>query len=136
MDARWGWFLALAALAVGWWSYGWQGLVLAVTLIVFWLLLQFSRTMRVLRDAAGAPLGRVPSAVMFQARLRRGLPLGHVIRLAGSLGRKAGGSAQETYIWADDSGASVRVSFDGGRCQAWQLVREAQNEEGSAEAGP
>jgi len=30
-----GWGLALAAVVVGWLSYGWQGLVLAVTVVVF-----------------------------------------------------------------------------------------------------
>lgn len=124
MDARLGWLLAAAALAVGWWSYGWRGLVLAATVIVFWLLLQFSRAMRVLRNAANAPVGVVPNAVMFHARLRGGMPLADVIRAAGSLGRKVAPREQETFAWRDGGGARVEVTFIDGRCQTWQLVRE------------
>ena len=55
MDARWGWALATLAVAVGWWQMGWMGVVLAITVTVFWLLLQFSRSLRVMRNAADAP---------------------------------------------------------------------------------
>ncbi|MFM7703598.1 MAG: hypothetical protein ACKO6D_01535, partial [Rubrivivax sp.] len=63
-----GWALAAGALATGWLSYGWAGLVLAVTCIVFWLLLQFSRAMRVMRMAASRPVGTVDSAVMLHSK--------------------------------------------------------------------
>ena len=43
-----GWGLAAIAVAIAWQKYGWQGVAFAVTLIVFWLLLQFSRAMRVM----------------------------------------------------------------------------------------
>jgi hypothetical protein len=122
MDARLGWLLAAAALVVGWWSYGWRGLVLAATVIVFWLLLQFSRTVRLLRDAAKAPMGHVPNAVMFHAKLKQGLALADVIRLAGSLGRRAG-DAPETFVWSDTGGASVEIEFVAGRSTAWRLLR-------------
>jgi hypothetical protein len=122
MDARLGWLLATTALAVGWWSYGWRGLVLAATVIVFWLLLQFSRAMRVLRNASNAPVGRVPSAVMFHARLRAGMPLADVIRAAGSLGRKTQ-DQPETFAWSDAGEVRVEVEFAAGRATAWQLHR-------------
>lgn len=129
MDARVGWLLALAALAVGWWSYGWRGIVLALTVITFWLLLQFSRTVRLLRQAAQAPIGHVNSAVMLHAKLRAGMPLADVIRLAGSLGRKTA-DAPETFVWTDAGDVSVEVVLDNGRCSRWQLLRP----EGSAAA--
>ena len=37
-----GWALAAAALLAGWLSYGWRGLVLALSVIAFWLLLGVS----------------------------------------------------------------------------------------------
>jgi hypothetical protein len=49
--------LAVAALGLGYTSYGWRGVVLAVTVVVFWLLLQFSRPC-----ACCAKPGRVPWA--------------------------------------------------------------------------
>jgi hypothetical protein len=122
VDARLGWLLAAAALGVGWWSYGWRGLVLATTVIMFWLLLQFSRAIRLLRQAANAPVGKVPNAVMLHARLRLGMPLADAIRIAGSLGRKTH-DAPETFSWSDEGGVRVEVEFVAGRCAAWRLHR-------------
>jgi hypothetical protein len=59
MDGRWGWLLATAAVAVGAWQWGWRGALLGLTVVVFWLLLQFSRSLRVLREAGAAPKGSV-----------------------------------------------------------------------------
>lgn len=123
MDARVGWLLAAAALGVGWWGYGWRGLVLALTMIVFWLLLQFSRALRVLRQAAGAPPGHVANAVMLHARLRAGLRLADVIRLTGSLGHRIENAPDETFAWSDAAGDRVEVDFSAGRCSRWRLVR-------------
>lgn len=122
MDARLGWLLAAAALGVGWWSYGWRGLVLAATVIVFWMLLQFSRTVRLLRQAAQAPVGHVDSAVMLQARLRVGQPLGDVIRAAGSLGRRVK-EHPETFAWTDRGDVRLEVEFVNGRSSVWRLER-------------
>ena len=125
MDARLGWLIAATAVAVGWWGYGWPGIVLAATVIVFWLLLQFSRTMRVLRQAATAPMGEVPNAVMFHAKLKRGLALADVIRIAGSLGRKTG-DAPETFCWSDRGDVRVEVEFVAGRSNVWRLHRPGE----------
>jgi hypothetical protein len=61
----------VAAVALGYVQYGWPGVVLAVSGIVFWLLLQFTRALRAMRTAGGAPVGHVASAVMLQAGSRR-----------------------------------------------------------------
>jgi hypothetical protein len=114
--------LALGALAAGWFAYGWQGVVLAVTVIVFWLLLQFSRTLRVLRGAANSPVGHVANAVMLNAKMREGLRLPAVIGLTGSLGRKVA-DEPETFAWSDVAGDEVRCEFVGGRCARWRLSR-------------
>ena len=117
-----GWLLAGLAFVAGWIGWGWRGLVLALTVVVFWMLLQFSRTLRVLRSAAQAPAGHVASAVMLQARLREGMALADVIKLCGSLGRKLG-DQPEAYAWADSGGARVEVEFVDGRCASWRLIR-------------
>ena len=87
MNAVWGWALALAALVAGGLQWGWPGVVLAITVIVFWLLLQFSRALRVMRQATGAPLGHVDSAVMLHTKLRTGMRLIDIIPLTRSLGQ-------------------------------------------------
>ena len=117
-----GWALAVAAVAVGYAGYGWRGVLLAVTVIVFWLLLQFSRALRVMRLAAQAPVGQVPSAVMLHAKLQPGMPLMAVIKFTRSLGRKVR-DEPETFAWRDESGAEVEIEFDGGRCKVWRLTR-------------
>ena len=81
-----GWSLAALAVALGHLQWGWRGVVLAVTVIVFWLLLQFGRALRVLRAAGQAPVGHVQSAVMLNAKLHPGLRLPQILALTRSLG--------------------------------------------------
>jgi hypothetical protein len=128
MNATVGWALAAAAVVAGWWAYGWRGIVLALTLVVFWLLLQFSRALRAMRMAAGRPVGSVDNAVMLHARLRKGMRLVDIIKLTRSLGRALGDDTapgRERYAWRDDAGDAVVVELTGGRCTGWQLERAA-----------
>jgi hypothetical protein len=122
-----GWALAAAALVAGWLAYGWRGLVLALSVIAFWLLLQFSRSLRVLRHAAQSPLGHVDSAAMFNAKLNVGLRLPDVIAMTRSLGRKVSatvGDGPEVFAWRDVGGDEVEATFVNGRCTHWQLRRD------------
>lgn len=111
----------------GWLSYGGPGVALALTIIVFWLLLQFSQALRTLRIASQRPVGLVPSAVMLNAKLHVGMRLPQVLRLTRSLGRpvqpEAGGT--EVWAWADEAGDEVQVTVNGGRVTQWQLQRGA-----------
>jgi hypothetical protein len=121
-----GWGLAVAAIAVGWASYGWPGVVLAITVIVFWLLLQFSRAMRVLRIAASNPVGHVPSAVMLNAKLKRDMKLPEVLVLTRSLGQRVAGDAEspsEIWAWTDPGGVTVQLTFMHGHLAQWDLQR-------------
>ncbi len=125
MDARLGWALAVAAVALGYLQYGWQGVLLALSVIVFWLLLQFTRALRAMRTAGGAPVGHVASAVMLQARLKTGMRLMDIILLTRSLGEKLADDP-ETFRWTDGSGAAVTVELVNGRCVRWALARPAE----------
>lgn len=117
-----GWALAVAAIAIGYVQWGWRGALMGITVVVFWLLLQFSRALRVMRMAAGAPKGTVASAVMLHARLKPGLHLTELLRLTGSLGEQVS-EAPEAYEWADAAGARVRVELQHGRVTTWALKR-------------
>ena len=119
-----GWGLAAAAVAVGYAGYGWPGVVLALGVVVFWLLLQFNRALRALRLASGRPVGQVPNAVMLHARLRTGLRLTQVLALTRSLGRRVADDP-ETFAWRDDGGDEVQVELHQGRVRAWRLQRGA-----------
>jgi hypothetical protein len=121
-----GWALAAVALAAGYVGYGWRGLVLALTVVAFWLLLQFSRALRTLRNAASAPVGSVANAVMFNAKLQRGQRLPDVLKLTGSLGRKLS-EEPEAWAWADGGGDEVQVTLVAGKVSDWRLVRAEQD---------
>jgi hypothetical protein len=45
-----------------------------------------------------------------------------VLRLTRSLGTSLGESP-ERWGWADPGGARVRLRFDGGKLQSWELIR-------------
>lgn len=122
MNAALGWGLAALALAAGWAGWGWPGVVLALSVIVFWVLLQLSRALRVLRQASARPVGHIANAVMLHARLRAGMRLPQVLRITRSLGRKLA-DEPETFAWADGAGDAVEVELRDGRVAAWRLRR-------------
>jgi hypothetical protein len=132
MNAVWGWALALTALVAGGLQWGWPGVVLAITVIVFWLLLQFSRALRVMRQATGAPVGHVDSAVMLHTKLRTGMRLIDIIPLTRSLGQAEqlqglqDAQALEIFTWTDAAGVAVRVELRAGRLQRWELQRPTE----------
>lgn len=123
MNPMLGWGLAALLLVSSWWAYGYQGVAVAVTAVVFWLLLTFNRTVRAMKNAAGRPIGHVDSAVMLHTRLQSGMTMLQVVALTRSLGQKSA-DGTERYTWTDPSSVSVRIDFDArGRCSGWQLVR-------------
>ena len=119
-----GWALAALAVAIGYVQWGWPGVALAITMIVFWLLLQFSRALRVLRNAGSAPVGQVPNAVMLHAKLQRGQRLPQILAFTKSLGTKLADDP-ETFEWRDAGGDAVRVELRGGKLERWTLRRAA-----------
>jgi uncharacterized protein (DUF58 family) len=124
-----GWSLAVLGIAAGYIGWGWPGVVLGITVLVFWLLLQFSRSLRVLKLAAGNPVGHVDSAVMLHSKLKTGMTLSQVLPLTRSLGTRLS-DAPERWGWADPGGARVSLEFDGGKLQSWTLTRDEAGSEG------
>lgn len=120
-----GWALAAALLALGWQAYGWRGLVAAGTATIFWLLLQFNRAVRVMKNAGQAPIGRVDSAVMLNAKLRPGMTMLQVVTLTRSLGRRLD-EAGDRWRWEDDGASHVSLSFARGRLVSFVLDRPAE----------
>ena len=114
--------LALLALILGGALLGWQGAIFAMTGIVFWLLLQMSRLMRLMKVAGAAPIGSVGNSVMLASKLHAGMKLVDLITLTGSLGAK---QAPETFIWRDAGGDTVEVKLVKGKLVEWRLVRAA-----------
>ena len=120
MNAWIGLALALAALVAGGALMGWQGIVFVTTGIVFWLLLQMSRLLRLMKAAGSAPMGSVANAVMLHSRLHAGMKLAELIGLTGSLGIK---TAPDTFVWRDEAGDAVEIVLAKGRLAEWRLTR-------------
>jgi hypothetical protein len=118
-----GWSLAALGIAAGYVGWGWPGVVLGVTVVVFWLLLQFSRSLRVLKRAAANPVGHVDSAVMLHSQLKAGMTLMQVLVLTRSLGTRLC-EEPERWGWADPGGAHLSLEFAAGKLHRWQLARD------------
>jgi hypothetical protein len=128
MNSKLGWLLVALAFAAGGWYHGWQGLLMAFTVTVFWLLLQFGRALGVMKNATEKPVGHVASAVMFQTKLLRHMTMLQVVGLTKSLGLKAvgaegGDSGNDTWRWEDSSGDNVVLTFSAGKLTTWVLQR-------------
>jgi len=125
-------------VAAGWRAYGWAGVALVATGVVTWLLLHFTRTMKVLQRAADRPIGWCDSAVMLNAKLRPRVTLLHVVAMTRALGEQLSPKDQdpEIFRWTDGSASSVTCEFVGGKLVKWTLDRPpAEPEPAPPEAG-
>lgn len=108
--------LVLALCYAAWRSYGWQGLVLAMLMSSFWVLLHFTKLMRLLRAAAARPKGIVADIPALQRHLRPGMPMHEVVRRTACLGeRPADATTDEVFDWRDAQGRALRLHFEAGR---------------------
>ena len=130
--------LGVVGVAVAWRAAGWPGVALAAGGIVMWMLLHFTRMMRVLQRAANRPVGYCDSAVMLNARLRPGVNLLHVMALTRALGEQLSekDAQPEVYRWTDAGGSHVTCEFSAGKLVRWSLFRPAAPAEESASAAP
>ena len=115
----------VTAVALGYRSYGWQGVVVIASVLVFGLLLHFSRMMQVLKRAANRPIGYVDSAVMLNAKLKPSATLLHVVAMTRSLGqlKSVKGTQPEVFEWTDGTQSTVTCTFVGGKLSHHVLVR-------------
>jgi len=115
----------LALVVMAYRSYAWPGVAMAVGALVMWLLLHFTRMLQILKRAADRPIGFVGSAVMLNAKLRRGVTLMHVVALTRSLGalQSPKDTQPEVFRWSDASESSVTCTFVGGKLSHWELQR-------------
>jgi hypothetical protein len=117
-----GWGLAALLVALAWQGYGWRGVIAAVTGIVFWLLLQFNRALRVMKNAGSAPVGHVDSAVMLHAKLQPRMTMLQVVALTRSLGRRVD-EGDDVWAWQDAGDNRVVLHFERGRLTRFELER-------------
>jgi hypothetical protein len=130
------WAGGAAFVALAFHRYGWQGVAVAVGGIVFWMLLHFTRMMTVMKRAANAPMGYVTSAVMLNAKLKKGVNLLHVMALTRSLGllQTDNGEQPEVYRWQDNTLSHVTCVFMQGKLQSWALYRPPADSDEAAPA--
>ncbi|MCD6076293.1 MAG: putative Glycerate kinase [Ramlibacter sp.] len=117
--------LGVAVVAVAWRSAGWAGVAMAVGGIVMWMLLHFTRMMKVLQRASNRPVGYVDSAVMLNAKLRPKVNLLHVVAMTRALGEQLSPKDEqpEVYRWTDGSQSHVTCTFLHGKLVKWELAR-------------
>ena len=118
--------LAILVFTIGaWQAFQWAGIALAAGGVVMWVLLHFTRMVTILKKAADRPIGHVASAVMLNAKLKKGVNLMHVIAMTRSLGQllTEKDAQPEIFTWTDASDSVVTCTFVGGKLTEWALVR-------------
>jgi len=118
--------LAILVFTIGaWQAFQWAGVALAAGGVVMWVLLHFTRMVTILKKAANRPIGYVASAVMLNAKLKKGATLMHVIAMTRSLGELLSekDAQPEIFRWTDTGQSHVTCTFVGGKLTEWTLVR-------------
>ena len=121
--------LAVIVFTIGAWrQFGWPGIAMAAGGVVMWILLHFTRLMTILKKASQRPIGHVASAVMLNAKLKKGMSLMHVIAMTKSLGelQTAKDEQPEVFTWTDTGQSVVTCTFVGGKLADWTLGRPAE----------
>ena len=119
----------IGGAALAYRSYGWLGIAVVVTFLVFGILLHFTRLMTILKRAANRPIGHVDSAVMLNAKLKPGATLMHVVAMTRALGllKSARDAQPEVFEWKDAGESVVTCTFVGGKLFHHVLVRPAMS---------
>ena len=121
--------LLVIVFTIGAWrQFGWAGIALAAGGVMMWVLLHFTRLMTILKKAANRPIGHVASAVMLNAKLRKGMTRMHVIAMTKALGalQSPKDEQPEVFTWSDNGQSSVTCTFVGGKLQDWALTRPTE----------
>ena len=112
-------------IVAAWMQYQWAGVAIATGAVVMWVLLHFTRMVTVLSRASNRPVGHVGSAVMLNAKLKKGVNLMHVIAMTRSLGalQSEKDVQPEVFRWTDNGDSHVTCIFTGGKLTEWVLHR-------------
>jgi len=112
-------------VAGAWHQYQWQGVAIATGAVVMWVLLHFTRMVTVLSRAGNRPVGHVGSAVMMNAKLKKGVNLMHVIAMTKSLGQRLSeeNAQPEVFKWTDAGDSFVTCTFKDGKLTDWTMTR-------------
>jgi len=112
-------------VAGAWQQYQWAGVAVASGAVVMWILLHFTRMVTVLSRAANRPVGHVGSAVMLNAKLKKGVNLMHVIAMTKSLGERLSteNAQPEIFKWTDEGESFVTCTFKDGKLIQWDMTR-------------
>ncbi|MEI7785868.1 MAG: glycerate kinase [Betaproteobacteria bacterium] len=118
-------------IALGYYYAGWSGVALSAGALVMWILLHFTRLMRVLQRAAQRPMGYLDSAVMLNVKLKPRMTLMHVIAMTRALGelRSVKDAQPEVYRWTDGTDSWVECTFVGGRLTSHVMYRPPAQEQ-------
>ena len=119
----------VAAIVLGWNMARWPGVALVVGGIIMWMLLHFTRMMKVLERASNRPVGYCDSAVMLNAKLKPGMALLHVVAMTKALGEQLSPKEEqpEVFRWSDAGASSVTCEFQDGKLVKWNLERPQEN---------
>lgn len=123
--------LGVGVVALAYRGWGWAGVALAATGIVMWMLLHFTRMVKVLQRASDRPIGYCDSAVMLNAKLRPGVNLLHVMAMTRAMGELLSpkDAQPEIYRWTDPGQSFVTCEFANGKLRGWELTRPPQGED-------
>jgi len=115
--------LSLALIYAAWLSYGGQGVLLAAVMLSFWVLLHFTKIMRLLRAAAKQPLGYCRDCRALGSKLSAGMPLYKVVQHSHSLGYRQDSDDPtiDRFVWEDPQGWRIDVALQHGRLTEWTL---------------
>lgn len=119
---------AVVGLGLAWQAWGVIGLALVATGLVTWVMLHFTRALQVLKRAADRPIGFVASAVMLNAKLKKGVNLLHVVAMTKALGelQSPKDTQPEVFRWTDLGKSFVECEFKDGKLVQWALTRPEQ----------
>jgi hypothetical protein len=125
-------------VAGAWQQYQWAGVAVASGAVVMWILLHFTRMVTVLSRAGNRPVGHVGSAVMLNAKLKKGVNLMHVIAMTKSLGQRLSpeNNQPEVFKWTDQGESFVTCTFKDGKLTEWAMTRPEPEEAEASQTSP
>ena len=125
-------------VAGAWQQYQLAGVAVASGAVVMWILLHFTRMVTVLSRAANRPVGHVGSAVMLNAKLKKGVNLMHVIAMTKSLGERLSpeNTQPEVFKWTDQGESFVTCTFKDGKLTEWAMTRPDPEEAEASQTSP